>query len=62
MLCGRMQTAAGIPLHTNGAKRDIRRLPLETVDEIVPEAPSGPYQARLGSHRLLRNCAHPRLA
>ncbi len=29
MLCGRMQTAAGIPLHTNGAERDIRRLPLE---------------------------------
>lgn len=38
MLCGRMQTAAGIPLHTNGAERDIRRLPLETVDEILPGA------------------------
>ena len=37
MLCGRMQTAAGIPLHTNGAECDIRRLPLETVDENLPE-------------------------
>ena len=36
MLCGRMQTAAGIPLHTNGAECDIRRLPLETVDENLP--------------------------
>jgi hypothetical protein len=33
-----MQTAAGIPLHTNGAERNIRRLPLETVDEIPPGA------------------------
>ena len=38
MLCGRMQTAAGIPLHTNGAQRDIRRSPLETVDENLPGA------------------------
>ena len=38
MLCGRMQTAAGIPLHTNGADCDIHRLPLETVDEIPPGA------------------------
>ncbi len=37
MLCGRMQTAAGIPPHTNGADCDIR-LPLETVDEIPPGA------------------------
>jgi len=33
-----MQTAAGIPLHTKGAERDIRRLPLETVGEILPGA------------------------
>jgi hypothetical protein len=38
MLFGRMQTAAEIPLHTNGAECDIRRLPLETVDEILPGA------------------------
>ena len=36
MFCGGMQTAAGIPLHTNGAERDIRRLARETVDENLP--------------------------
>ena len=41
MLFGRMQTAAEIPLHTNGAECDIRRLPLETVDEILPGASGG---------------------
>ena len=39
MLCGRMQTTAGIPLHSNGAERDIRRLPLEKVDENLPGVP-----------------------
>ena len=38
MFCGGMQTAAGIPLHTNGAERDIRRLARETVDENLPVA------------------------
>ena len=33
-----MQTVAGIPLHTNGAERDIHRFPLETVDVNLPEA------------------------
>jgi hypothetical protein len=33
-----MQTAAGIPLHTNGAERDIRRLARETVNENLPVA------------------------
>ena len=40
MLYWRMQTAAGIPRHTNGAERDIRRLPLETVDENLPGSPA----------------------
>jgi hypothetical protein len=33
-----MQAAAGIPLHTNGAERDIRRLARETVNENLPVA------------------------